>query len=168
MTGPNNPLRARGVFRARSAPPAFPLVLILALILALILTGCSGDTDADVIIRDCDGGCYYEATVSGTAYFPYYERGETVYYDDANEEILVELRDELGYIVSDTVTGPSGYFRFDDLPAGWYYLTAVVEVYDPDYDLWDVYVAEQSDFYVDAGAWVSERNLFLEYSYSGR
>ena len=163
MTGPNSTPRARSLLRARFTLPA--LLLLLA---ALLLTGCSGDTDADVVIRDCDDECYYDATVSGTAYFPYYEGGEPIYYDDANEEILVELRDESGYIVSDTVTGPSGYFRFDDLPAGWYYLTAAVEVYDPDYDLWDIYYAEQSDFYVDGGEWVSERNLFLEYSYPER
>lgn len=132
------------------------------LAVVFLTTGCGGGGGVEDNALDACSGL-----VEGTAFYPYYEGGSNpVYYADGNHDILVSLYDEFDRIVSDVVTGPSGFYEFDHLPPGYYYVMAQAETYMEADDVFDIYVDQTPLFWVAECDWIDEMNLFLEYSHS--
>ncbi len=131
----------------------------------LLLTAC--DHGEGTVVIEGDGSPACSGLVEGTAFYPYDEGGvDPVYYHDANHDIFIALYDEFDRIVADDVTGPSGFYAFDHLPPGYYYVAAYAETYVEGADLFDIYVAESLLFWVGDCGWIDDMNLFLEYSHS--
>ncbi len=142
--------------------------LLSAALLAavLLLTGCEHG-EGTVVVEDDDPSACATGLVEGTAFYPFYEGDpEPVYYADENFDIIVALYDELDNPVADVVTGPAGFYEFDGLPPGYYYIAAYAETYVEREDLFDIYVAQTPLFRVGECDWIDEKNLFLEYSHS--
>lgn len=144
----------------------FPHIrLILCLLGALfVIQGCGGGGDDSC--HDCDDPGYEEprfATIEGVAYFPSYDSGpDPSYYDDGNFGIQVALHGDDGTPLEIQITGDSGYYRFDDVPEGYYFITAFAEEYDELEDLYHTYETESPDIDILGGE-IFEVDLFLEY-----
>ncbi len=147
--------------RSRTVP-----FLALLLVLALSAAGCGGDGGSDddyppYTPPDCS------ATVEGTAYYPFYDHtGEPTYYDEENHDIIVTLHEFDGHPYEDWATGTSGAYLFDCVPPGTYFLSAYLEEYDAVDDLYYVYYAETAEFHVSPEEWITDLNLFLEFSHT--
>lgn len=137
---------------------------ILLIFICFFIAGCDGETDGEYIISDgyCDRGC---SSVSGTAYFPFYDcDAPPCYYENENHDIRVRLYDEWGFPVGEELTGRSGYFEFTGIDEGWYYLEA--EVFSGCYGWVDVYYTDTGLFFVGAEEHLYDMLLFPEYAYT--
>jgi len=140
--------------------------LSLFLCLMGFMLGIQGCGGGDGSCSECDDPVYEPrlSSIEGIAYFPLYEGSPNPsYYIDGNYGIQVALHADDETVIEIQITGDSGYYRFDDVPQGYYFITAFAEEYDEYDDLYYQYDAESPDIDIMGGEIVVV-DLYLEYA----
>jgi len=140
-------------------------MVILLVITGFLYSGCNDggyddyDHTDDRNIRSC--------SIEGTAYYPFYDEDNQppVYYEGENYDIFVSLHNADGDLLETYKTDESGFYRFSDLPAGTYSLSAYLEEYQQAYKLYDIFTASVPKFYLKDGD-ILNKKIYLEYSHS--